>query len=370
MEEREILKAIEVIFSRESREDSLQYRYVDTEIITSLGKPAESLICEEPDRYRFVGESVDLMRGILDACRTESQRDLFFGILRQTFEVSSPYHPWAPLAFETLIRLNRPEEALHHVMSRFAATPPFGRLLTVFSENLHYEHHRFNNELLTEVGDWIKAMFTDPVHSVGRRLMAQCQSNRPGVASIMRVLPRIRNQIDEIRFLRLKGELLKSERWEANQDRRRIEEILARLNPEPLTYLREFDREYEKGEGRIDLCRAMGHLRAFMNRLYADLVRELESISGASFSGDSRDMEQLLGYLKGEGVAFFSQGEDSLSRSLMGFISEANGSRYLPKVEFARVGKNMVMEMALVILEKLEAYRGNEGESVSGDRVG
>ena len=49
MEEREILEAIEVIFSKDSREDSLQYRYADTKIITSLGKPPETLICHEPD---------------------------------------------------------------------------------------------------------------------------------------------------------------------------------------------------------------------------------------------------------------------------------------------------------------------------------
>lgn len=158
MEEREILEAIEVIFNKESREDSLQYRYVDTQIITSLGKPLESLLCEEPDRYRFVSESVDLMRGVLEGCRTESQRDLFFGILRETFDASSRHHPWAPLAFETLVRLNRPEEALHQAMSNFAVTRPFGRLLTVFSENLHYDHHLFSDELLGEVADWIKSM--------------------------------------------------------------------------------------------------------------------------------------------------------------------------------------------------------------------
>jgi len=208
MEEREILTAIEVIFSKESREDSLQYRYVDTEIITSLGKPPETLICQEPDRFRFVSESVDLMRGLLEECQTESQRTLFFGVLRETFNASSPYHLLAPLAFETLIRLNRPEEALHQAMSHFAITLPFSRLLTLFSENVHYEHHRFSDELLGEISDWIKELFTNPIHSVGRDLMAQRHSNRPAPASILRCLPTIRNQIDEIRFLRLKGKLL------------------------------------------------------------------------------------------------------------------------------------------------------------------
>jgi len=209
MEEREILQAIEVIFSRESREDSLQYRYVDTAIITSLGRPPETLICEHPDRFRFVSESVDLMRALLEKCRTESQKYLFFGILRQTFDASSPYHPWAPLAFETFIRLNSPEEALHQAMTHFAITPPFGRLLTLFSENLHYEHRRFSDELLEEFADWIRELFTNPIHSAGRELMAQRHGNRPAAASILRCLPKIRNQIDEIRFLRLRGKLLR-----------------------------------------------------------------------------------------------------------------------------------------------------------------
>jgi CBS domain-containing protein len=209
MEDREILKAIEVIFSKESREDSLQYQYVDTAIITSLGKPPEILICEDPERFRFVSESVDLMRGLLEEFRTESQRDLFFGILRQTFDVASPYHRWAPLAFETLIRLDRPEEALHQAMTHFAITPPFSRLLTLFSENLHYEHHRFSEELLGEFADWIRELFTNPIHSAGRELIAQRHNNRPATASILRCLLKIRNQIDEIRFLRLKGKFLR-----------------------------------------------------------------------------------------------------------------------------------------------------------------
>ena len=209
MEEREILEAIEVIFSKESREDSLQYRYADTQIITSLEKLPETLMCHESDRFRFVSERVDLMRGVLEECRTESQRSFFFGVLRETFDASSPYHPWAPLAFETLIRLNRSEEALHQAMTHFAVTRPFGRLLTVFSENLYYEHHRFSDELLGEVADWIKDLFTNPMHSVGRKLMSQRHSNRPAPASILRCLPKIRNQIDEIGFLRLKGKLLR-----------------------------------------------------------------------------------------------------------------------------------------------------------------
>ena len=186
--------------------------------------------------------------------------------------------------------------------------------------------------------------------------MAQHHSNRPAPASILRVLPKIRDQIDEIRFLRLKGKLLKGEGWEANQDRRRVEEMLGTLNPELLSYLREFDEEYGKGEGLIDLGRAMGHLRGFMYQLFGDLVRRLESRSGISFSGDSKDFEQLFGYLKGKDVAFLSHNEATLFGSLMGFISLADGSRYLPEVEFARVGKNLVIEMTMLLLEKLEAY--------------
>ena len=356
MEEGEIVKAIEVIFSKESREDSLQYRYVDTEIITSLGKPPETLICQEPDRFRFVSESVDLMRGLLEECHTESQSNLFFGVLRETFHDSSPYHQWVPLAFEALIRLNRPDEALHQAMTHFAISEPFSRLLTLFSENLHYEHHRFSDELLGEVSDWIKDLFTNPIHSAGRELMAQRYSNRPAPASILRCLPTIRNQIDEIGFLRLQGKWLKAEGWEANQDRRRMDAILGRFNPELLSPLKEFDREYEKGAGQISRDRAMGHLRAFMHQLLDHLVRGLESSSGISFSGDSGDMEGILGYLQGEDVAFLGHNEVSLCGSLMGFLSMANGSRYLPDVEFVRVGKNLVIEMALLLLEKLEAY--------------
>ena len=153
---------------------------------------------------------------------------------------------------------------------------------------------------------------------------------------------------------------MKGESWEANQDRRRVEAILGRLNPELLSHLREFEEEYEKGEGHINLERAMGHLRAFMYQLHGHLVRGLESRSGIPFSGDSRDMEGMLRYLKDEDVAFFSPGDDSLSGSLMEFISMTDGSRYLPKVEFARVGKNLVIELALLLLEKLEAYPGGK----------
>lgn len=367
MEEGEILTAIEVIFSKESREDSLQYRYVDTEIITSLGKPPETLICQEPDRFRFVSESVDLMRGLLEECHTESQRTLFFGVLRETFNASSPYHPWAPLAFETLIRLNRPEEALHQAMSHFAITLPFSRLLTLFSENVHYEHHRFSDELLGEVSDWIKELFTNPIHSMGRKLMTQHHSNRPASASILRCLPKIRNQIDEIRFLRLKGTLLRRESWEANLDRGRVEAILGRLNPELLSHLKEFDKEYGKGADQMNLDRAMGHLRAFMYQLHGHLVRKVESRSGISFSEDSSDMEGMLRYLTGEDVAYLGLGEVSLCGSLMGFLSMAEGSRYLPDVEFARVGKNLVIEMALLLLEKLEAFPGAGIDKEEGD---
>jgi len=365
MEEAEILKAIELIFSKESREDSLQYRYVDSQIITSLGKPPETLICGEPHRFRFLSESVDLMCRLLEGCRTESQKNLFFGVLRQTFDSSSPYHRWAPLAFETLIRVNRLEEALHQAMTHFAVTSSFSRLLTLFSENLHYEHHRFSDHLLGEVSEWIEELFTNPVHSGGRELMTQRHSNRPAPASIMRSLIKIKNQIDEIRFLRLKGELLKWETWEANQDRRRVEGILARLNPSLLPYLREFDDEYGKGEGHINLGRATAHLREFLYGLCALLVEKLEVRSGITFSGDVGDMEQVFGYLKGGNVAFLSCGEERLLGSVMEFLFLADGVGYLPKVEFARVGRNLAIETVLILLEKLEAYP-ERGDSPSG----
>jgi hypothetical protein len=365
MEEAEILKAIEVIFSKESREDSLQYRYVDSQIITSLGKPPEFLICQEPHQFRFVSESVDLMHRLLEECRTESQKNLFFGVLRQTFDSSSPYHWWAPLAFATLIRGNRPEEALHQAMANFAVTLPFSRLLTLFSENLHYEHHRFSDRLLEEVSEWIKELFTNPVHSGGRELMAQRHSNRPASASLLRSFPKIQSQIDEIRFLRLKGRLLKGKKWEGSQDRRRTEKILDRLNPSLLSYLREFDDEYEKGEGHINLGRAMGHLREFMYGLCALLVERLGSRSGITFSGDVGDMDQVCGYLKGGDVAFFNHGEERLFGSVMEFLCTTDGIRYLPEAEFGRVGRDLAIETALILLEKLEAYP-ERGDPASG----
>lgn len=63
----------------------------------------------------------------------------------------------------------------------------------------------------------------------------------------------IRNQIDEIRFLRLRGKLSKGEGWEASQDRRRVEATPGCLNPKLLSHPKEFDDECEKGAGQMNL---------------------------------------------------------------------------------------------------------------------
>jgi hypothetical protein len=172
----------------------------------------------------------------------------------------------------------------------------------------------------------------------------------------MRSFPKIQSQIDEIRFLRLKGRLLQGKKGVGDQDRGRAEEILDRLNPSLLSYLREFDDEYGKGEGQINLGRAMGNLRQFMYGLCAHLVERLGSRSGSAFSGDVGDMEQVYGYLKGEDVAFFNRSEERLFSSVMEFLCTTDGIRYFPKAEVARVGRNLATETALILLKKLEAY--------------
>jgi len=367
MEKTEILKKMKVIFDDETRTCSLGYK----NIFGSDGF-AQELVYDNPNTYGFKSCNVELLKSLLSKLHSEQEKSVFWSELNAAFLPNYRNHDVVVLAFETMFKLARIKDALSQLRIHFDVTSQYVDLLKWLSNNLRYEHYLFGDEDLDFILKWVHEMLNE--HKIKEIREKTAEMERRGPTGRVERLPKvgspdepclveqkvmfIRDQVNEIQHQRLSKELLENVNREINQDKDKVEEKISHFgfSEELSGSLDKVEEEYRKAGTKFDFKTCIDHSRSFLENLNIEVVPKIEAKSGVKFAGDYSVATQVIDYFKRKDIKFLTEKEYAFYKATYDLASTTGVHRLVSRREFARICKNIVIELALLTLQRLEKY--------------
>lgn len=363
MELEQIRKKIKIIFENERDESTIGYtpKKGVEDIIKFKGKH----LIEDPERFKFKAPNVDLLKSLVNRLNTQKERKCFWSELRHTFSPSSHYRDLAPLSFEVMFRMNKIKEAIKLLKKEFRVNRSHLNLLYRLIEDFRFEYNVFDQGLLDAIKTWAGTFLQRTNMRVLRALVLKIsgydsftedQLSKPCI--LEEYVSDIIRLINEIEHSRLKGELLEDVNWEINQDVNKVEEKISLfgLSKELSDGIREIEKEYRQAGSAFDFKTCVDHSRSFLENLNKEIVPKIESKCGIKFSGNITKAKDVIDYFGKKDVDFLMEKEQNLCRDVYGLASDVGVHSLVSKREYARISKNIIVELALLILDRLEKY--------------
>lgn len=368
MEPEQIRKKVITIFVNERLQPTIGYIDKDGEERKGLEVIFDYLaeeIVDDPRRYEFNAPNVDLLRAFAGKLNTGKEREVYWGELHGTFRPTSDYHDLVSLSFETIFRMGKRKEAVKLLIEEFDVTPPYLKLLDHLIENIRFEYDVFDGELLDTLRNWAEKLIdgknlrdirTAVSKMEGKGWVKEGQLKKP--CSLEKRIDHIKALINVIEHSRLKKELLEDVNWEINQDINKVEEKIQffGLSRELSQGLREIEKAYRKADSEFDFKICVDLVRSFLENLNKEIMPKIENKCGIAFLGNMTKAKDVIDYFGKRGVDFLVEKEHALCRALYNFASDLGVHPLVSKKEYARISKNIIIELALLVLDRLEKY--------------
>jgi len=367
MELEQIRKKVQIIFENERRQPTIYYtrKKEERKMIWGFGDYMTKKVIRDPEKYEFRAPNVDLLKALDNKLNTKKEREFFCSEVQATFRPDSNFHDLVSLSFETMFRLNKIKEAVKLLIEKFKVTLPYLNLLRQLIENLRFEYNVFADGLLNTIGNWAEKLIdenrivdirTKVYHIEGKYWFSGDELLKP--CSLEKYINDINNLINEIQHSRLKEELLEDVNWEINQDINKVEEKieLFGMSKELSEGIREIEKTYRKADSAFDFKTCVDYARSFLENLNKEVIPKIENKCGIKFTGDIAKAKEVIDYFGKKGVNFLIEKEQNLCRAVYGLASGLGVHSLVSKREYARISKNIITELALLILDRLEKY--------------
>jgi hypothetical protein len=164
-------------------------------------------------------------------------------------------------------------------------------------------------------------------------------------------------RLEAVMYSRLKENLLSGVNLELNQDR---ESLIKALNhfgfPEGLLEsLEHAENEYSKAESEFDFKISAEHNRSFFETLLWEAATKIAALRGKAMP-QRRSAVEVRDYLKNSG--FPSERLHRLCEAFYQFASDESTHQLMPGREVARIIRNMNVELALLLMKRLQGLLG------------
>jgi len=223
----------------------------------------------------------------------------------------------------------------------------------------------FDERALDRIKNWAKKLTegravedirTTVLRVEGKKWIKEGELAKP--CSLEKSIDAIQRLINEIQHFRLRGELLEDVNWEINQDVNKIEEKISLfgLSKELSDGIREIEKEYRQAGSAFNFKTCVDHSRSFLENLDKEIVPKIESKCRIKFSGNITKAKDVIDYFGKKDVDFLMEKEQNLCRSVYDLASHLGVHSLVSKREYARISKNIIVELALLILDRLEQY--------------
>ena len=162
-------------------------------------------------------------------------------------------------------------------------------------------------------------------------------------------------QIHEIEYERIRGNLFEGVNFEINQDKEALQSNLKSLGfsktlQESLDYI---ERQFRSSDDEFDYKSCAGHIRSFAS----GVIKEI-AIKVAQSEGTDLPKKSYSKYLKDQKF-FHGSREAEFLQAFTNYLSANSVHKLNSEREVARIGKNIAIEFALLLSQRLEGLTSN-----------
>lgn len=205
--------------------------------------------------------------------------------------------------------------------------------------------------------------------ALGRLMTAAAPTAEAG-DPLLKMSKLIDRQIREVEFRNI-GLKLADINPVINEDRKRSLKILRELKFDPkfseaLNIIEEYFGRGQFSQQEAATC--IAKIGSFILDFNMELIGRIEEKSGQRFTGNKRDVASTIQYLNKQQVGFFNQKEAQLYKSVYDLCSDTGRHHLLSKKEHARISKNVMIELILLALQKLQKYSSKQNERPSKNK--
>jgi len=226
---------------------------------------------------------------------------------------------------------------------------------SALDQKLAMESHLFaDSELdkLTMLQSSIQHQLTAPLKAGG---MLVGYASRADLAHTLRpTVERIGNRINRVRYLRLRKDLLEGPNPEINADREVLASRMQHLGfrQEILVALNEVDRKLQFATTSLDFKGCMDLLRTVYEEIVEDAARTVAGATSSPLPASKKDFQPWNQLLVTTNA--LTEDEAALSQKLYNYLSNAGAHRLGSAPEQVRVSRNMVIELGLLIVGRVQ----------------
>ena len=168
-------------------------------------------------------------------------------------------------------------------------------------------------------------------------------------------LENLQDTIERVRYLRLKREVLSLENPELNTDKKQLVSRFESLGFSPglSIALEDADRELRAAATPLAFKKSMDLLRSVFEGTWKDAARTVESKAG-KVAPTGPTFSPYNQYLRS--VQLIDDHETALSQKLYNYVSNTGTHTLGSEREQARVVKNMVIELSLLVVCRVQAF--------------
>ena len=319
--------------------------------------PEQTLAGDLASNHRLQSQNYNLLRALFDRITNDEDRKVFI----DQIEKASRDHPAATLAFLFLIKQRGVDSALQflhvgNIVSRayFGTHPPM-LCLEMLEKYIRFEHNSLTEEDLNKIAKRINYIRMYPEYDITHQGgIGEVRTPKPNAFEISKTKDIARNigcAIDKIRHMRLSKDLLEGVNLEINQDRNTVKHYLEQFGfpSDLIENIRNVEEAYQSAQSGFDYKTCADHLRSFILGLTKEIADKV-----AQHDGDTRQKKPAK-YLHDKDF-FYSTQESDLFQSFIRYLSSDSVHQLRSDREVARIGKNVAIEFALLLSQRLEKY--------------
>ena len=316
--------------------------------------PEQTLAGDLASNHRLQSQNYTLLRALFGRLATDEEKKAFINEI----EMACRYHQAATLAFLLVIKQCGVDSALRFLhIEGLISSAYLGPMLCLelLEKYVRFEHNSLTGGDIDKIAQSLNHINMYPEYDI-TDLGAEGKVSTPkqNILQIQRakeLANNINRTIDKIKYMRLSKDLLEGINFEINQDRDTVKHYLEQFGfpPELIESIQYVENAYQSAQSRFDYKACAGQLRSFISGFTGEVADKV-----AQNDGENRDKEPAK-YLHDK--AFFnSKQESDLFQSFIDYLSSDSVHQLSSDREVARIGKNVAIEFALLLSQRLEKY--------------
>jgi hypothetical protein len=264
--------------------------------------------------------------------------------------------------FTFLAKFHDFDSAFDAMVGSFAMDERGWYLMTCFSNFIKHDHWILTDTQLTSIFSKLisrRAALKD--NRYDRTSSGPYTPTQDEVAyqRVRNRIAKILEQVEAVKYSRLKESLLRDVNLEVNQDRESLVQALNRFGfPKGLVQsLEHAENEYRKAESEFDFKTSADHSRSFFETLLWEVATKIAILRKEEVLLQRKNAVEVREYLKNSG--FLSERLRKLCEAFYQFASDESTHQLMSGREVARIVRNMNVELALLLMKRLQGFLGS-----------